>query len=52
MEFGMDLDQTVVDLLEEMTWNFHENPVTCFTGFISKNALTEIRSILKLVFFL
>ena len=25
MEFGINLDQTAVDLEHEMTWNFHEN---------------------------
>ena len=30
MEFGVDLDQTVVALWHEMTWNFHENPCHIF----------------------
>ena len=30
MEFGVDLDQTAVDLWPEMTWNFHENPCHIF----------------------
>ena len=30
MEFGVDLDQTAVDLGQEMTWNFRENPCHIF----------------------
>ena len=26
MEFGVDFDQTAVDLWYEMAWNFHQNP--------------------------
>jgi len=25
MEFGVDLDQTALDLWQKMTWNVHEN---------------------------
>ena len=32
MEFGVDLDQTFVDFLREMTWNFYENPCHIFIG--------------------
>ena len=30
MEFGVNLDQTAVNLWHEMTWNFHENPFHIF----------------------
>ena len=30
MEFGVDFDQTAVDLWYKITWNFHENPCHIF----------------------
>ena len=30
MEFGVELDQTTVDVLHEMTSNFHQNPCLIF----------------------
>ena len=30
IEFGMDLDQTAVDLRHEMAWNSYENPCHIF----------------------
>ena len=30
MEFGVDLDQTAVNLRREMTWNFHKYPCHIF----------------------
>jgi len=30
MEFGVNLDQTAVDLWNEGTWNFHGNPCHIF----------------------
>ena len=30
MEFGINFDQTFMDLWHEMKWNFHENPCQIF----------------------